>query len=187
MSPEGAAPPSRISSQASLFAELAIFNRERPLSGPLHKLLEINAEGSPGVVQAGEVMQKAVAPGGVAAVIDPRRIFAPAVFEDEEIPVEAAEFEEAGHCGPRREASAASGGDGAICLGSRRPCLGSRGLVLFRIGFCVIWVCVSSSSRPVLFRHNPVSLRRSRIMGKAHTIQSGQYSDTWYLKNFSLY
>ena len=74
MGPAGTSPSSECSNQACLLEELSISNRERPLSGPLLKLLEIYVEGSPGAAPAGEVMPEPVAPGDVAATIDPRGI-----------------------------------------------------------------------------------------------------------------
>ena len=51
MGPAGASPPSLCSSQACLFAELPISNREGPLRGHLLKHLEVLVEGSPGAVR----------------------------------------------------------------------------------------------------------------------------------------
>ena len=78
MGPAGVSPPSVCSSQAFLFAELPISNRESPLSGPLLKHLEILAEGSPGAVPAGGAMPKPVAPVDVADAIGHRIFFASA-------------------------------------------------------------------------------------------------------------
>ena len=78
MGPAGTSPPSVCSSQACLLAELPISNRERLLSGPLLKILEILAEGSPGVAPDGGVMPEPVAHGDVAAAVDPRGSFASA-------------------------------------------------------------------------------------------------------------
>ena len=76
MGPTGTSPSSKCSSQTCSLKELSISNRERPLSGPLPKLLGILAEGSPGAAPAGGVMPEPVAPGDVAAAIDPRVFFA---------------------------------------------------------------------------------------------------------------
>ena len=73
--PAGASPPGLCSSQAGLFAELSISNRESPLRGPLLKLLENFAEGSPGAVPAGGVMPEPMAPEDVADATDSRGIF----------------------------------------------------------------------------------------------------------------
>ena len=74
--PAGAYPPGACFSQAGLFAELSISNRESPLSGPLLKLMGILADGSPGAVPVGGVMPEPVAPGDVADALDPRGVFA---------------------------------------------------------------------------------------------------------------
>ena len=68
-------PSSECTSRACLLEELSASNRQRPLSGPLLTLLEILAEGSQGAAPAGEVMPEPVAPGDVAATIDPRGVF----------------------------------------------------------------------------------------------------------------
>ena len=78
MGPSGISPSSVCSSQACLLEELPISNRERPLSWFLLKLLDNLAEGSPGAAPAGGVMPEPVAPGDVAAAVDPRGIFASA-------------------------------------------------------------------------------------------------------------
>ena len=59
-----------------LLEGLSVSNRESPLSGPLLTLLEIIAEESQVAAPAGEVMPEPVAPGDVAAAVNPRGIFA---------------------------------------------------------------------------------------------------------------
>ena len=71
LGPAGTSPSSECTSRACLLEELSISNRERPLSGLLLKLLGVLAEGA---APAGEVMPEPVAPGDVAATIDPRGI-----------------------------------------------------------------------------------------------------------------
>ena len=75
LGPAGNPPSGECTSRACLLEVLPASYRERSLSGPLLTLLEILAEESQGAAPAGEVMPEPVAPGDVAATLDPRGIF----------------------------------------------------------------------------------------------------------------